>query len=64
MFLRIVALLMDFVSDGELDIELEIWSGHIGWGAGMWNSLGPEGFSILINRRSTATVHHHRCCVF
>jgi hypothetical protein len=35
---RIVAFLMDFVNDGEqgeLDIELEIWSGHIGWGAGM-----------------------------
>ena len=42
MFLRIVAFLMDFVNDRELDIELEIWSGHIGWGAGMWNSLGPE----------------------
>jgi hypothetical protein len=31
---------MDFVDDGELNIDLEIWPRHIGWGAGMGNSLG------------------------
>jgi hypothetical protein len=25
----------NFVDDGELDIDLEIWPRHIGWGAGM-----------------------------
>jgi hypothetical protein len=31
---------MDFVSEGELDIELEILLGLVGWNAGMVDSLG------------------------
>jgi hypothetical protein len=55
---------MNFVDDGELDIELENFEGHAGWDAGMEDSLGRERISILTNHGVAATLHHHRHCGF
>ena len=39
MFSRIVVLLINFVNDGELDNEIKMSHGYVGWDAGMVDSF-------------------------
>jgi hypothetical protein len=49
-------VLVKFADDGELNIDLEIWQGYVGWVAGLEDSRGQEGYSNTTNCRFAANI--------